>query len=459
VDLQSVQNINSITVWGRTDCCWEMAQNFYVFVSDNPFSSTDLNTTLNQTGVTNYYYGPYANPGAIAVNRTGRYVRVQLAGSQYLVLGEVQVWGGSTGQVNWIVPDHLGTPRMIADQTGSLANMKRHDYLPFGEEIGLIGGRTGLKGFMNDGTRQKFTGYERDWETGLDYAKARYDASAQGRFLSVDPLLASADVTSPQNLNRYSYVENNPLNLTDPTGMMMNDASMGYGDVAGMWMGGESSSFGRFENGRSIIAARDADRSRLVHARIDGKLALHYLQSGNADAANRIFANNPNVGRFADGEARWGTDAIVQESFTVVAGPFVLSQAAKDAEKYNGKKAKTKKCATWVQQMAAREGIYLGPADNWYGGPQVITNDLEPGTVVISGLDVNGKYPNEVEYNHAGIFLYQIPGGFRILENVKGNLQTRNVVGPGGHFLGADQFFVLRVPVTGTAGIRGTRRQ
>jgi hypothetical protein len=115
VDLQSVQNINSITVWGRTDCCWEMAQNFYVFVSDNPFTSTDLNTTLAQSGVSSYYYGPYANPGVIAVNRTGRYVRVQLAGSQYLVMGEVQVWGGSTGQVNWIVNDHLGTPRMIAD--------------------------------------------------------------------------------------------------------------------------------------------------------------------------------------------------------------------------------------------------------------------------------------------------------------------------------------------------------
>jgi RHS repeat-associated protein len=173
--------------------------------------------------VSSYYYGPYANPGVIAVNRTGRYVRVQLAGSQYLVMGEVQVWGGSTGQVNWIVSDHLGTPRMIADQSGSLANMKRHDYLPFGEEIGLIGGRTGLKGFMNDGTRQKFTGYERDWETGLDYAKARYDASAQGRFLSVDPLLSSADVASPQSFNRYSYVENNPLNFIDPTGMMLWD--------------------------------------------------------------------------------------------------------------------------------------------------------------------------------------------------------------------------------------------
>jgi RHS repeat-associated protein len=156
----------------------------------------------------------------IAFNRTGRYVRVQLAGSQYLVMGEVQVWGGNTGQVNWIVPNHLGTPRLIADQTGSLANVKRHDYLPFGEEIGLIGGRTGLKGFMNDGTRQKFTGYERDAETGLDYAKARYDASAQGRFLSVDPLLASASKINPQSHNRYAYCLNNPTNLTDPSGLM-----------------------------------------------------------------------------------------------------------------------------------------------------------------------------------------------------------------------------------------------
>jgi RHS repeat-associated protein len=282
VDLQSVQNINSITVWGRTDCCWEMAQNFYVFVSDNPFTSTDLNTTLNQPGVTNYYYGPYANPGVIAVNRTGRYVRVQLAGTQYLVMGEVQVWGGSTGQVNWIVPDHLGTPRMIADQTGSLANVKRHDYLPFGEEIGLIGGRTGAKGFMNDGMRQKFTGYERDWETGLDYAKARYDASAQGRFLSVDPLLASADVASPQSLNRYSYVENNPLNLTDPTGMMPYDASHSFADVSDhFWGGGMDFSRPHPSRGQYIIAA-----AQYVH---DGSIAANIAEQREAEMRQRYY--------------------------------------------------------------------------------------------------------------------------------------------------------------------------
>jgi hypothetical protein len=48
---------------------------------------------------------------------------------------------------------------MIFDKTGSLANTKRHDYLPFGEELFANQGlRTGTMGYsVNDGVRQKFT--------------------------------------------------------------------------------------------------------------------------------------------------------------------------------------------------------------------------------------------------------------------------------------------------------------
>jgi F5/8 type C domain-containing protein len=42
VDLQSVQNINSITVWGRTGCCWEMARNFSVATRPTPRIQTTL---------------------------------------------------------------------------------------------------------------------------------------------------------------------------------------------------------------------------------------------------------------------------------------------------------------------------------------------------------------------------------------------------------------------------------
>jgi RHS repeat-associated protein len=60
---------------------------------------------------------------------------------------------------------------------------------------------------------------ERDIETGLDYFGARYYSTTQGRFTSADPLLASATITDPQSVNRYSYVRNMPLTSIDPNGM------------------------------------------------------------------------------------------------------------------------------------------------------------------------------------------------------------------------------------------------
>jgi RHS repeat-associated protein len=90
--------------------------------------------------------------------------------------------------------------------------------LPFGEEIPAnTAGRRSEWGPQADTVNQKFTGKERDLETGLDYFGARYFSSAQGRFTSPDPLGGS--LIDPQSLNKYSYVRNNPLTFTDPTGM------------------------------------------------------------------------------------------------------------------------------------------------------------------------------------------------------------------------------------------------
>ena len=129
--------------------------------------------------------------------------------------------GSSSAQIHWLVTDQLGTPRMVFDQTGSLANVSRHDYLPFGEELYAgTGGRTSAQGYtLSDNVRQKFTQKERDIETGLDYFEARYYASIQGRFTSADPLLASGRPGSPQSWNRYTYVMNNPGRLVDPSGL------------------------------------------------------------------------------------------------------------------------------------------------------------------------------------------------------------------------------------------------
>jgi RHS repeat-associated protein len=135
----------------------------------------------------------------------------------------------------WLVPDHLGTPRMIVNKSGSLASIKRHDYLPFGEELSGRGSRTAAMGYTVDSVRQRFTSKERDGETGLDYFGARYYTNVQGRFTGVDPYDINLErqntadpeeaeavfrnyISEAQHWNRYSYALNNPLKYVDPNG-------------------------------------------------------------------------------------------------------------------------------------------------------------------------------------------------------------------------------------------------
>jgi RHS repeat-associated protein len=144
--------------------------------------------------------------------------------------------------IKWLVTDHLGSTRIVIDETGSLAGITRHDFLPFGEELSAgVGIRSAALGYGADSTRQKFTGYERDDETGLDFAEARYFGSVQGRFTSVDPLMASGMVGCPQSWNRYAYAFNNPLRYTDPTGMLAGD----FYDEEGRRIGTDGQNDGR----------------------------------------------------------------------------------------------------------------------------------------------------------------------------------------------------------------------
>jgi RHS repeat-associated protein len=121
----------------------------------------------------------------------------------------------SSGDVNYYFVDHLGSTRVVTDATGTAC--WEADYYPYGQEKTPAG-------FSDTcSTHYKFTGYERDPETdpgngtGNDYAFARYYSPRLGRFLSADPL--DGDASDPQTLNKYAYVRNNPVNLTDPTGM------------------------------------------------------------------------------------------------------------------------------------------------------------------------------------------------------------------------------------------------
>ena len=109
----------------------------------------------------------------------------------------------STG-TKYHLSGHL-SPHITTDASGNVIGTQAH--YPFGEkwyETGTV-------------TKYKFTSYERDPETGNDYAIMRYHINRLGRFGSVDRHAGS--IFNPQSLNRYAYVLNNPVNLVDPLGL------------------------------------------------------------------------------------------------------------------------------------------------------------------------------------------------------------------------------------------------
>ncbi len=121
-----------------------------------------------------------------------------------------------TGAIFYWFADQLGTTRSITtgngpgQTTGQLCYDA--DFTPYGQEISHSDHLQAPACPPN----YRFTGYERDTETGLDYTFARYYSSSLGRFYSTDPLGGS--IGSLQSHNAYAYVMNNPLNLVDPSG-------------------------------------------------------------------------------------------------------------------------------------------------------------------------------------------------------------------------------------------------
>jgi RHS repeat-associated protein len=112
----------------------------------------------------------------------------------------------SGGNVFYYFADPLGTTRTITQSSGTVCCDA--DFSPYGQE--MVHTNTCPQNY-------KFTGYERDPETGLDYAIFRYYSPHLGRFMSVDPL--PGDVQNPQSFNRYAYVLNNPVGFVDPWGL------------------------------------------------------------------------------------------------------------------------------------------------------------------------------------------------------------------------------------------------
>ncbi|MCC6487560.1 MAG: RHS repeat-associated core domain-containing protein [Candidatus Hydrogenedentes bacterium] len=178
-------------------------------------------STINSTATTYDYDGE----GRRVKKTTGSTNTVYVHDAFGQLAAEYSTQAEAGGR-QYITVDHLGSTRLLTNEAGQLA--KRYDYLPYGEELTGIGGRTTGAGFNAAPTAfyPEFTGKERDAETGLDYFGARYFSGAQGRFTSPDPIhILKQKIRDPQQWNMYSYARNNPLRFFDPTGMYVADCN------------------------------------------------------------------------------------------------------------------------------------------------------------------------------------------------------------------------------------------
>ena len=121
--------------------------------------------------------------------------------------------------------DHLGSARVFTDHNGQVEAERNYD--PFGKPRLASGG---LKSFgasklgdlADAKTNRGFTDHEHLDSVELIHMNGRVYDYSLGRFMSVDPVIQSP--TNSQSINPYSYIMNNPLSGTDPTGYTSCDA-------------------------------------------------------------------------------------------------------------------------------------------------------------------------------------------------------------------------------------------
>jgi|GEM_PF-1439766 len=267
------------------------------------YDAEGRNTVVKLSGT------PYAT---FSYDGEGRRVKKAMNGGDttyyvYDALGQMAVeysteTPSSTGP-SYLFTDMLGSVRTITNNAGAVVEC--YDYLPFGRMLGSgVGGRGTCYPDPPDANYdsrapQKFTGKERDAETGLDYFLARYYSGPEGRFLSPDEFnggpgdaltgrditpsgpLPYADIGNPQSLNKFSYVYNNPLRYIDPDGhaAWLAGAFVGAGMDMMVQMFVEGRSFGSIDWKSVGIAAATGAVGGGIAANI-GKIATKTMAKG-----------------------------------------------------------------------------------------------------------------------------------------------------------------------------------
>ena len=183
----------------------------------------------------------YAPPvyNEYVVDLTGRPITAIKPGTSTVYTAEVfaggRHWVTDNGSALFLGADWVGTSRALTNLGGTFDQL--YTSLPWGDGLSFAGG-------SSLHTTSQYTGKEFDSETGLYHFPARQYAPVQGRWLTPDPAgVAAMNIANPQTWNRYSYVTNNPVTRTDPSGLLTGGGGGGPCDV-GDCGGGDPCQFG-----------------------------------------------------------------------------------------------------------------------------------------------------------------------------------------------------------------------
>ncbi|HKO42931.1 MAG TPA: RHS repeat-associated core domain-containing protein [Pyrinomonadaceae bacterium] len=159
-----------------------------------------------ESGASTYYLRSTVLGGQVIaeLNATGGWTR----GYVYLGGQMVALQGGTGGQVSWVHQDPVTKSQQIRNSSGTVVSTIDLD--PWGGETG----RSSNQAFQP----HRFTTYERDANGGDEAMHRRYQVN-WSRFAQPDPYDGSYSLTDPQSFNRYAYVQNDPVNFVDPSGL------------------------------------------------------------------------------------------------------------------------------------------------------------------------------------------------------------------------------------------------
>jgi RHS repeat-associated protein len=304
-----------------------------------------------------------------------------------------------SGTLHYYFSNHLGSASVITDASGNIE--EQMDFYPYGG-IAYVSG--------SDPNNYKFTGKERDTESGLDMFGARYYGSSLGRFMTPDPAgMMAVDIGSPQTLNRYAYVLNNPLSFIDPLGLdcvYLNSGGTGVekggvdqssssgecGTTGGYWVNGSVTnvSIGGDAQTISLTGTNNGSDTTSGSYQQDATVTVGEYNNLSAQTYNHIalgLLGQPQLGQNPRSDAHYlwalsmhGPTATVPGKIKPQVGGKLLrmariratgmqaqilqnamNQSAQNPPPYSVFGQTGCDCGTWAQQMLGDAGINSGP--------------------------------------------------------------------------------------------------